>query len=149
MSCNKKSYHNCEYTNRINTSFNSTLYDKCEYKNRLNTSTDSLNYLLNVSKYENNKRCHNNLGLAGGVEVQEIKRNLVDLESELRGQFKIQSLCPEKKHSFYNNGMNESEINIEQNLCKKSRTIKTKYPKMKSCQFIDFSNIGMEGCSNL
>ena len=42
--------------------------------------------MLYDKKYENDKRCHHKLGLVGGVEVGFIQRNLVDLESELRGQ---------------------------------------------------------------
>jgi len=130
-------------------SSNRLIYDNCDYKNRLNQSVDSLQYILDVSKYENKDRCRHRLGLVGGAEVQETQRNLVELENELRGQFKVLSLCPEHKHSLENNGMDKKPIKVDQYFCRRSRNIKTNYPLMKNCQFIDFRNIAMDKCPNL
>ena len=47
-----------------------------------------LDWMLYDKKYENDRRCHHKLGLVGGVEVGNTK-NLVDLESELRGQNRV------------------------------------------------------------
>ena len=129
-------------------SSNRLTYDNCEYKERLNESASTVQYLLDVNKYEHKKRCRNKLGLVGGVEVQEIQKNLVDLESELRGQYKMQSLCPEARHSMFNNGLTK-DVEVKQQVCKKSRNVKTQFRKIKSCQFIDFRNVGMEGCPDL
>ena len=37
-------------------SSNRLIYDNCDYKNRLNQSVDSLQYLLDIVKYENKDR---------------------------------------------------------------------------------------------
>ena len=130
-------------------SSNRLIYDNCDYKNRLNQSVDSLQYLLDIVKYENKDKCRHRLGLVGGAEVKEPQRNLIVLENELRGQFKVLSLCPEHKHSMKNNGLDKKPIQVNQYFCKRKRTIKTDYPLMNDCQFIDFRNIPMDKCPNL
>ena len=67
-------------------SSNKLIYDKCETSLRLSYNRNMLDWILYDKKYENDKKCHHKLGLVGGVEVNEVQRNLVDLESELRGQ---------------------------------------------------------------
>ena len=87
--------------------------------------------------------------MVGGVEVSEVQRNLVDLESELRGQNRILYNCPEKKHQYDNNGLNTDYVEIEQKSDGKKKRIKTRFKSLKDCQMLDFRNVGMDGCPNL
>jgi hypothetical protein len=108
-----------------------------------------LDWILYNEKYENDKRCHHKLGLVGGVEVGEVQRNLVDLESELRGQNHVIYRCPEKKHQLENNGINKPYVKVEQKFCKKEKEVKTQFKSLKDCQMVDFRNVGMDGCPNI
>jgi hypothetical protein len=50
--------------------------------------------MLYNGKYENTAKCRIEFGTVGGNGVSLFSGNLVDLESELRGQTRSASLCP-------------------------------------------------------
>ena len=79
-------------------SSNRLIYDECAYKKTLQQSTDPLNYALYTGKYENSAKCRIELGSVGGNGVSLFNGNLVDLESDLRGQTRQTSLCPCDKY---------------------------------------------------
>jgi hypothetical protein len=107
-----------------------------------------LDWTLDARKHEHGGRSYHKLGLVGGVTVHEVQRNLVDLESELRGQNHTYSRCPEDKHSVDNNGIKQPFVNVKQRFCKGEKQIKTQFNKMKEHQMLDFHNVGMDGCPN-
>lgn len=72
--------------------------DTCAYKKRLLESTGPLNYSMYTGKYENCTKCRVEFGTVGGNGVSLFSGNLVDLESDLRGQTRPASLCPSKKY---------------------------------------------------
>lgn len=80
-------------------SYNKLIYDECAYKKRLQESTSPLNYNMYKGKFENCSKCRMEFGTVGGNGVSLPTVNLVDLESELRGQFRKTSLCPCKKYN--------------------------------------------------
>jgi len=80
-------------------SSNRLIYDECEYKKKLQDSTSPLSYSLYTGKYENCAKCRIELGVVGGNGVSIFNGNLVDLESELRGQFRLNSKCPSNMYS--------------------------------------------------
>lgn len=86
-------------------SFNRTKYDNCSYKVDLKSSVDTLGYILSPYRYENSNKCMHQLGLVGGTSVSHIKGNLVDLDSELRGQTRILTRCPTNKYIPSENGI--------------------------------------------
>lgn len=75
-------------------SSNSILYDNDEYKCRLGRNDNMLKWILDPTVYENKKRCYHKMGITPGSEVYELERNLVDIDSELKGRFKCYSRCP-------------------------------------------------------
>ena len=79
-------------------SFNRIMYDNCAYNSNIKQSKAPNNYMLYPGKYYNNKQCRNELGLVGGSGVSLFPGNLVDLESDLRGQSRALSGCPEKQY---------------------------------------------------
>lgn len=79
-------------------SSNRLIYDDCAYKKTLQQSTDPLQYALYTGKYENSAKCRIELGSVGGNGVSLFNGNLVDLESDLRGQTRQSSLCPCDKY---------------------------------------------------
>ena len=74
-------------------SFNRTKYDTCNYKQDLQENVNTLSYVLAPIRYENENKCRHQLGFIGGTNVSHIKGNIVDLESELRGQTRLISKC--------------------------------------------------------
>ena len=78
-------------------SFNRAIYDPCAYNKRLDESTSVLTYNLDPNKFYNCNQCRINFGIVSGNDVSLTTSNLVDLESELRNQTRLYSLCPEKK----------------------------------------------------
>jgi hypothetical protein len=72
-------------------SYNRELYDTNNYKLQLQESVNTLDYILSPFRYEHNNKCRHQLGLIGGTDVSHIKGNLVDLESDLRGQTRLLS----------------------------------------------------------
>jgi len=77
-------------------SSNRLSYDSCAYKTDLKQSTDPLQYMLYQGKYYNDSHCRNSFGLVGGNGVSLYSGNLVDLESDLRGQTRMASECSSK-----------------------------------------------------
>ena len=72
--------------------------DTCAYKERITASTAPLDYSLYTGKYENCTKCRVELGIVGGNNVSLFSGNLVDLESDLRGQTRPASLCSSMKY---------------------------------------------------
>lgn len=79
-------------------SSNRLIYDTCAYKKELDQSVGPLNYTLYPGKYQNCSKCRIELGTVGGNNVSLFSGNLVDLESDLRGQTRPASLCPNKRY---------------------------------------------------
>ena len=75
-------------------SSNRLSYDACAYQKTLQQSTGPMEYMLYTGKYENSAKCRIEFGTVGGSGVSLFSGNLVDLESELRGQTRQSSLCP-------------------------------------------------------
>lgn len=73
-------------------------YDTCAYKERITESTAPLDYSLYTGKFENCTKCRVELGIVGGNNVSLFSGNLVDLESDLRGQTRPASLCSSMKY---------------------------------------------------
>ena len=130
-------------------SSNRLMYDTCAYKKRLDESVGPLNYTLYPGKYENCSKCRIELGSVGGNNVSLFSGNLVDLESELRGQNHVIYRCPEKKHQMENNGISKPYVKVEQKFCKGAKEVKTKFSSLKDCQMVDFRNVAMDGCPNV
>ena len=80
-------------------SSNRLSYDSCAYEKTLQQSTGPLDYMLYTGKYENCAKCRMEFGVVGGNGVSLFSGNLVDLESDLRGQTRQASLCPSKSYS--------------------------------------------------
>jgi hypothetical protein len=74
-------------------SFNHPIYDHCTYKRNLKENVSILSYVMSPFRYENQNKSRHRLGLVGGTAVSHIQGNLVDLESDLRGQTRYLTHC--------------------------------------------------------
>ena len=117
-------------------SSNRLMYDTCAYKKRLDESVGPLNYTLYPGKYENCSKCRIELGSVGGNNVSLFSGNLVDLESDLRGQTRKASLAPSKKYhpKCMNNGKNNDGLPNGNSLCFGQLV------DQKTCKFGTFKN---------
>ncbi len=82
-------------------SSNRLCYDKCAYDKKLKQSTSPLDYNLYTGKFENTAKCRIEFGTVGGNGVSLTSGNLVDLESELFGQTRMNSQCPSTRYNPY------------------------------------------------
>ena len=78
-------------------SFNRLKYDQCAYREDLKESMAPGCYQFYAGKHVNDNICRVDFGIVGGNDVSLYKGNIVDLESDLRGQTRLSSLCPSKK----------------------------------------------------
>ena len=127
-------------------SFNKLKYDNCAYKHQLNESVGTLAYILDPSRYENCNKCRMELGLVGGTAVSHVKGNLVDLETDLRGQTRRTTKCPTR---LYQNPCPTGDINncqpgniqIRGDPSQTARQINTNMLHLPSCQMIRYKPI--------
>jgi len=113
-------------------SFNRTKYDNCSYKQDLKSSVDTLSHVLAPYRYEHKDKCMHELGFVGGTAVSHIQGNLVDLDSELRGQTRILSKCYTNKYTPTDNNL----INND-----KTNPINTSMNHLPSCQSIMYRSV--------
>jgi hypothetical protein len=90
-------------------SFNRLKNDKCTYSQELKQSTSPLDYRLYCGAFHNPRSCHNNncapvpkTGPLWNLYSGDITNcvpppDLITLESDLRGQMRLSSLCPSAK----------------------------------------------------
>jgi hypothetical protein len=113
-------------------SFNRTKYDNCSYTMDLKTNVDTLGHILAPYRYEHKDKCMHELGFVGGTAVSHIQGNLVDLDSELRGQTRIITKCPTNKYMPTNTNV----INND-----KTEPIDTNMKHLPKCQAIMYRSI--------
>ena len=124
-------------------SSNRLIYDTCAYKHELSQSVGPLQYVLNPMKYENSNKCRMDLGVVGGTAVSHIKGNLVDLETDLRGQTRRTTKCPTKLYQSPcpkgdMNNCQPGNINIMGDPSQTQRNINTQMLHLPSCQMIRY-----------
>ena len=81
-------------------SFASSLYDDCELDKKNQESTGPFNWITDNTVIESNDSCY--LAAASPFmhnQFYSIPSNIVDAESELRGQTRHLSRCPDKKYN--------------------------------------------------
>lgn len=77
---------------------NRNSYDACVYQQTLNQSVSPISYIMDTDKYVNNNKCRMELGIVGGTAVSHVRGNMVDLESDLRGQSNKSSSCAKSRY---------------------------------------------------
>ena len=67
--------------------------DSCYVRQQLVQSGNAFSYLMYPAKFNSNSQCRPILGIVGGNNVSRTTGNMVDLESDLRGQTRVLSGC--------------------------------------------------------
>lgn len=84
-------------------------------------------------RFEHKDKCRHDLGLIGGATVSHIEGDLVDLESELRGQTRFMTKCVNRQYMpTPENGMIHND---------KTQPISTKKLHLPSCQMISYKSV--------
>jgi hypothetical protein len=120
-------------------SSNRLIYDSCAYQKSLQQSTSPLDYNLYTGKFENSARCRIEFGVVGGNAVSLYSGNLVDLESDLRGQTRKASLCPSTMYSPDSNTCKSTVPNLP---CTTAE-YNSKLVHLPSCQIQNFPKVPM------
>ena len=74
-------------------SFNKLRYDTCAYKNELAQTVGTFAYVIDDCRYVHQQPRRVEFGLVAGNDVS-IANNMVDIESDLKGQTRLASKCP-------------------------------------------------------
>ena len=127
-------------------SSNRLIYDTCEYSHRVTESVGPLEYVLNPMQYENVNKCRVEFGIVGGNNVSQVKGNLVDLESDLLGVTRKNSLCPSKKFMSKcavgdPNNCQPNNIVIDGPGCNDRQTIDTSLVHLKPCNMFRYKPV--------
>ena len=75
-------------------SFNRLSYDTCAYRHELAESVGTLSWILDPNRFENTNKCRIEFGVVGGTNVSHPQGNMVDVESDLRGNTRLNTKCP-------------------------------------------------------
>jgi hypothetical protein len=114
-------------------SFNHLAYDGCTYRRRLKENVSILGYIMSPFRFEHTEKCRHELGLVGGTAVSHVEGNLVDLESDLRGQTRFNTKCVHTQHRPLEAGqpiMND-----------KTSPISTRMLHLPACQMISYRSV--------
>lgn len=120
-------------------SSNRLSYDTCAYKQNLQQSTEPLDYMLYTGKYQNCAKCRIEFGTVGGNGVSIYTGNLVDLESNLRGQTRPATLC--SKCKFHPTPQNTNPPLAHQPSCQMQYYPRVPLPKPSKVSGCDYSNV--------
>lgn len=118
-------------SNRLN-------HDVCAYKQNMLENRNQLEYTLDPNKYYSANQCRPSLGIVGGNEVSPVMGNLVDMESNLRGQTQVNTRCPAKKNSWKSS---DNTIHVPPVLGKSSLKINTDKYHLPSCDLINYKTM--------
>ena len=135
-------------------SFNRLRYDTCAYKNYLAESVGTLGWVLDPSRYENCNNCRIEHGIVGGNDVSIIKGNMVDLESDLKGQTRLASKCPTLNYinpcpTGTMNTCQPRQVIIRGNPSNMGRVVDTTPLHLRGCQMFRYTPIPMPPAINL
>lgn len=111
-------------------SFNNLKYDSCTYMKDLKENVSILSYILSPFRFEHQEKCHHKLGLVGGSAVSHVEANMVDLESELRGQTRYLTWC----HKNAPKPLAEGDMIYND----KTEPLSTAKKHLPACQFISY-----------
>lgn len=111
-------------------SFNHITDDSCTYARNLRENVSMLSFQLSPYRYEHPDKCRHELGLRGGSAVSHIQGNMVDLESELRGQTRYNTKCAWRQA--------KPLVADEPIINDKTAPIETRKTHLPACQMISY-----------
>lgn len=115
--------------------------DPQTYQRRLGESVSIADYVFSPFRFEHQNKCRHELGIIGGTGVSHIAGNMVDLESDLRGQTRLLSKCGGNQWKPIDTGV--PIVND------KTPPISTQSKHLPSCQMIGYRSVPLPPPMNL
>lgn len=121
-------------------SFNRLIYDKCHFQKRTREAIGTLEYQLYTGKYKNCQSCftgqavpgfmydNNRIGQYNLYSGKNIERSnargvhWVDIENDLFGKTRVNSLCPHIKYKPYSRQVGTARKGMPPELCPRIKT---------------------------
>ncbi len=126
-------------------SWGRTKYDAAEYKQDLRQSTEPLGYMLYPGKWESESKCRNQLGLVAGNDVSNIRGNLVDLESDLKGITRPAGNCDAVMYKptcpMTETDCQPRSISFSERATGQVRTVDTRLGHQRACQMVSYREV--------
>jgi len=129
-------------------SWNRLSADFCAYRNQLAQEVGEFAYVIDDCRYVHKNPTRINFGVVGGNDVSIVK-NMVDLESDLKGQTRLASRCPTL---YYQNPCPSGEMNtcrpqqvvIRGNPANMGRVVDTTLYHLPPSQFARFTPVQID-----
>ena len=126
--------------------FSRLKYDNCYYRNDLAQSIGEFSYVMDPSRYVNCSPCRMERGIVGGNDVSLVRGNMVDVESDLKGQTRMQSKCPTLQYlnpcpAGDMNTCQPRQIIIRGNPSNMGRVVDTTPMHLRGCQMFRYTPI--------
>jgi hypothetical protein len=99
----------------------------------LKENVSILSYVLSPFRYEHQDKCRHELGLVGGTAVSHVQGNMVDLESDLRGQTRFMTKCTKNAAR----PLDEGGVVVND----KTAPIDTSKKHLPACQMISYRSV--------
>ena len=123
-------------------------FDGCAYRNQLAQEVGEFAYVIDDCRYVHKNPTRINFGVVGGNDVSIVK-NMVDLESDLKGQTRLASRCPTL---YYQNPCPSGEMNtcrpqqvvIRGNPANMGRVVDTTLYHLPPAQFARFTPVQID-----
>lgn len=114
---------------------NRLTYDACSYDASLRQSVAPISYVLDPIRYEHCGKCRPELGIVGGTAVSHVAGNLVDLENDLRGANRPNTMCPSYKYLPQQGNFVQGKEYIKP---VQHPAVDTRMQHLKACQFTSY-----------
>lgn len=129
-------------------SWNRLRTDTCAYKSYLAESIGSLAWVMDPVRFDNPHKARIEFGIVGGNDVSIVRGNLVDLESDLKGQTRLSSKCPslDYQNPCPNGAMNTCQprqVVIRGNPSNMGRVVDTTPLHLRGAQMFRYTPIPM------
>ncbi len=117
------------------------MYDACAYSKRLTENMQEYSYYMYDGKYKSDHQCRIELGIVGGNNVSIGRTfNLVDLESDLRGQTRMASKCPSQ---HYTPGCSKGRQDGDGTPCAPVTSASGRLTDLPACQMFSYPAVQM------
>lgn len=108
--------------------------DQETYANVIRESMSSHRYIMDPIRYENCHKCRHEFGLLGGANVSHNATNLVDIETELRGQTRTATKCPTGEFPHKQLPISETKLHLPAcQMIKYPPLVVPQLPAIQSC----------------
>lgn len=123
--------------------------DTCAYKNYLAESVGEFAYVIDPVRFQHPQPMRHEFGIVAGNDVSIVKGNLVDVESDLKGQTRLSSRCPtlDYQNPYPNGDMNTcrpGKIIIRGNPSNLGRVIDTTPMHLRPAQMFSYKPIQVD-----